>query len=40
MQPAPLNIVASPRSGVGKTLLARLMMEHFLDNGARWLVRP
>jgi hypothetical protein len=33
MQPAPLYIVASPRPGVGKTLLARLLMEYFLDNG-------
>jgi hypothetical protein len=33
MQPAPLYIVASPRPRVGKTLLARLLMEYFLDNG-------
>jgi hypothetical protein len=33
MQPAPLNMVASPRPGVGKTLLARLLMEYFLDKG-------
>ena len=32
MQPAPLYIVASPRPRVGKTLLARLLMEYFLDN--------
>jgi hypothetical protein len=33
MQPAPLYIVASPRPRAGKTLLARLLMEYFLDNG-------
>jgi hypothetical protein len=33
MQPAPLYIVASPRPRVGKTLLARLLMEYVLDNG-------
>ena len=33
IQPAPLYIVASPRPRVGKTLLARLLMEYFLDNG-------
>ena len=32
MQPTPLYIVASPRPRVGKTLLARLLMEYFLDN--------
>ena len=32
-QPHPLYIVASPRPRVGKTLLARLLMEYFLDNG-------
>ena len=32
MQPAPLYIVASPRPRVGKTLLARLLMEYFLNN--------
>lgn len=31
-QPAPLLIVASPRPRVGKTLLARLLMEYVLDN--------
>jgi len=33
MQPPPLYIVASPRPRAGKTLLARLLMEYFLDNG-------
>jgi hypothetical protein len=33
IRPAPLYIVASPRPRVGKTLLARLLMEFFLDNG-------
>jgi hypothetical protein len=33
MQPAPLYVVASPHPRVGKTLLARLLMEYFLDNG-------
>jgi hypothetical protein len=33
IQPAPLYIVASPRPRVGKTLLARLLMEYVLDDG-------
>jgi hypothetical protein len=33
MQPAPLYIVASPRPRVGKTLIARLMMEFFRAAG-------
>ena len=32
-QPAPLYIVTSPRPRMGKTLLARLMMEFFIHNG-------
>jgi hypothetical protein len=32
VRPAPLHIVASPRARVGKTLLARLLMEYVLDN--------
>lgn len=32
-QPAPLYIVTSPRPRIGKTLLARLLMEFFLQNG-------
>ena len=31
-QPAPLYIVTSPRPRMGKTLLARLMMEFFIHN--------
>ena len=33
MQPAPFYIVASPRPRVGKTLLARLLMEFFQNSG-------
>jgi len=33
MQPAPLYIVASPRPRMGKTLLARLLMEFFQSSG-------
>lgn len=33
MQPAPLYIVTSPRPRMGKTLLARLLMEFFLHSG-------
>jgi hypothetical protein len=32
-QPAPLYIITSPRPRMGKTLLARLMMEFFLHSG-------
>jgi hypothetical protein len=32
-QPAPLYIITSPRPRMGKTLLARLMMEFFLHGG-------
>jgi hypothetical protein len=32
-QPAPLYIITSPRPRMGKTLLARLMMEFFLQSG-------
>jgi len=32
-QPAPLYIVASPRPRVGKTLLARLLIEYFCASG-------
>jgi hypothetical protein len=32
-QPAPLYIVTSPRPRMGKTLLARLMMEFFIHSG-------
>ena len=32
-QQAPLYIVASPRPRVGKTLIARLLVEFFRDNG-------
>ena len=32
-QPAPLYIITSPRPRMGKTLLARLMMEFFLYSG-------
>ena len=38
LQQAPLYIVASPRPRVGKTLIARLLIEFFRDNG-RALVR-
>ena len=31
-QPAPLYIVASPRPRVGKTLIARLLIEFFREN--------
>jgi len=32
-QPAPLYIVASPRPRIGKTLVARLLLEFLSDNG-------
>jgi len=32
-QPAPLYIIASPRPRIGKTLIARLLMEFFHDSG-------
>jgi hypothetical protein len=32
-QPSPIYIVTSPRPRVGKTVLARLLMEYFLDQG-------
>ena len=32
-RPAPVYIVASPRPRVGRTLLARLLMEYAIDNG-------
>jgi hypothetical protein len=32
-QPAPLYVVTSPRPRMGKTLLARLMMEYFQQSG-------
>jgi hypothetical protein len=32
-RPAPVYVVASPRPRVGRTLLARLLMEYAVDNG-------
>jgi hypothetical protein len=32
-RPAPVYVVASPRPRVGRTLLARLLMEYAIDNG-------
>jgi hypothetical protein len=32
-RPAPIYVVASPRPRVGRTLLARLLMEYAIDNG-------
>jgi Mrp family chromosome partitioning ATPase len=32
-QPAPLYVITSPRPRMGKTLLARLMMEYFQQSG-------